>query len=48
MAISSHCEHGPNAITSKIIMIPALVLIASDQQDDSGIRPSANRQQPVI
>jgi hypothetical protein len=41
-------QDDPNAITSKIIMIPALVLIASDQLDDSDIRPSANKQQPVI
>jgi hypothetical protein len=41
-------QHDPNAITSKIITIPALVLIASDQLEDSGIWPSANQQQPVI
>ncbi|HEX3198237.1 MAG TPA: hypothetical protein VHR39_11875 [Propionibacteriaceae bacterium] len=46
MAISSHCKHDPNAITGKIITIPALVLIASEE--DSGIWPSANQQQPVI
>jgi hypothetical protein len=46
MAISSHRKHDPNAITSKIITIPALVLIASDQLEDSGIWPSANQQQP--